>query len=91
MPTGGVPPISPPLPPLLYPLSCPSAPPPLLLQVARIARHRHLPTPIYKAAKLRRVQTDSERRKTQHRIAHSALGAFKLKPARKKKIVAELE
>lgn len=54
-------------------------------------RHRHLPTPIYKASKLRRVQTDSERRKTQHRIAHSAPGAVKVKPARKKKVVAEVE
>lgn len=62
-----------------------------LPEVARIVRHRHLPAPIYKAAKLRRVQQDSERRKTQHRIAHSAPGSVKLKPARKKKIVAELE
>lgn len=59
--------------------------------MARIVRHRHLPAPIYKAAKLRRAQTDSERRKTAHRIAHSAPGAVKVKPARKKKIVAELE
>ncbi|KAL4451264.1 hypothetical protein ABPG77_009336 [Micractinium sp. CCAP 211/92] len=62
-----------------------------LPEVARIVRHRHLPAPIYKAAKLRRTQIDSERRKTQHRIAHSAPGSVKVKPARKKKIVAELE
>ncbi len=62
-----------------------------LPEVARIVRHRHLPAPIYKAAKLRRVQQDSERRKTAHRIAHSAPGAVKLKPARKKKVVAEVE
>lgn len=54
-------------------------------------RHRHLPVPIYKASKLRRTQMDSERRKTQHRIAHSAPGSVALKPARKKKVVAELE
>ena len=62
-----------------------------LPEVARIVRHRHLPAPIYKAAKLRRTQQDSERRKTQHRVAHSGPGAVKLKPARKKKVVAELE
>ena len=60
-------------------------------EVARIVRHRHLPAPIYKAAKLRRVRQDSERRKTQHRVAHSAPGAVQLKPARKKKVVAEVE
>ena len=36
-------------------------------------------------------QIDSERRKTQNRIAHSAPGSVQLKPARKKKVVAELE
>ncbi|EFN52020.1 hypothetical protein CHLNCDRAFT_139585 [Chlorella variabilis] len=62
-----------------------------LPEVARVVRNRHLPAPIYKAAKLRRVQQDSERRKTQHRIAHSAPGSVKVKPARRKKVVAELE
>lgn len=62
-----------------------------LPEVARIVRHRHLPAPVYKAAKLRRVQQDSERRKTQHRIAHSAPGSVKIKAARKKKVVAEVE
>lgn len=60
-----------------------------LLQVKRIVRHRHLPAPIYKAAKLRRSMVDSERRKTANRIAHSAPGSVKVKPARKKKIVEE--
>ncbi len=43
------------------------------------------------ASKLRRDMTDAERRKTQNRIAHSTPGTVKVKPARKKKIVAELE
>jgi WD repeat and SOF domain-containing protein 1 len=34
---------------------------------------------------------DADRRKQQRRIAHSAPGAVKVKPERKKKIVAELE
>lgn len=34
---------------------------------------------------------DSERRKTQNRIAHSAPGSVKVKPARQKRIVSELE
>lgn len=46
-----------------------------LPEVARIVRHRHLPAPIYKAAKLRRTQIDAERRKTQHRIAHRSVRA----------------
>lgn len=69
----------------------PTSPPLISAEVARIVRHRHVPAPIYKAAKLRRTQMDSERRKTQHRIAHSAPGSVKVKPARKKKVVAELE
>jgi hypothetical protein len=38
---------------------------------------------------VRRIQVDSERRKTQNRIKHSAPGAVVVKPARKKKIVTE--
>lgn len=62
-----------------------------LPEVKRIIRHRHVPKAIYKAAKLRRQMTDAERKKTQNRVAHSAPGSVELKPARKKKIVAELE
>jgi WD repeat and SOF domain-containing protein 1 len=43
------------------------------------------------ASKLRRTVQDAERRKQQRRIQHSAPGAVKVKPERKKKIVAELE
>jgi hypothetical protein len=60
-------------------------------QVKKIIRHRNLPVPIYKAGKLRRTMLESERRKTSNRIAHSAPGSVTIKPARKKKIVAEME
>lgn len=60
-----------------------------LPEVKRIVRHRHLPAPIYKAGKLRRTMQDAERRRTQNRIAHSAPGSVKVKPARRKKVVEE--
>ncbi|KXZ47814.1 hypothetical protein GPECTOR_32g426 [Gonium pectorale] len=59
--------------------------------VKRIVRHRHLPTPIYKAAKMRRAVQDSDKRKLQRRIEHSAPGSIVVKPERKKKILAQLE
>jgi WD repeat and SOF domain-containing protein 1 len=34
---------------------------------------------------------ESERRRLQNRVKHSTPGAVKVKPARKKKLVAELE
>ena len=43
------------------------------------------------AAKLRRTMTEAEDRKQKRRIAHSKPGSIVVKPARKKKIVAELE
>lgn len=43
------------------------------------------------AAKLRRTMTEAEDRKQKNRIAHSRPGSVIIKPARKKKIVAELE
>jgi WD repeat and SOF domain-containing protein 1 len=62
-----------------------------LPEVKRITRHRHLPTPIYKAGKLRRTMMDADKRKERNRVTHSAPGSVVVKPARKKKIVAELE
>lgn len=62
-----------------------------LPEVKRIIRHRHLPTSIYKAKKLRRTMEDAESRRFKNRIAHSAPGAVPIKPARKKKIMKELE
>lgn len=43
------------------------------------------------ASKMRRIVQDSDKRKLQRRIQHSAPGAITVKPERKKKIVAELE
>lgn len=56
-----------------------------------IFRHRHLPKPIYKAAKLRRTVYDAERKREDRKRAHSAPGAVPHPPARKKRIVAEIE
>ena len=60
-------------------------------EIKRITRHRHLPGAIYKAAKLRRVVGEADKRKADRRVAHSAPGSIALKPERKKKIIAELE
>lgn len=62
-----------------------------LPEIGRITRHRHLPTSIYKAAKQRREIIDNDAKKERRRIAHSAPGSRVVKPARKKKIVAEQE
>lgn len=62
-----------------------------LPEVHRIARKRHVPKDIHKAAQLRRAMEESERRRLRNRIQHSAPGAVEVKPARKKKVVAEVE
>ena len=41
------------------------------------------------AAKLRRTMIDAESRRQERRIAHSAPGSIKVKPARRAKIVEE--
>lgn len=62
-------------------------------EIKRIQRHHHVPKAIHKAQKLRRVMTQSETRKKKHRVEHSAPGAEKkeFKPARRDRIVAEVE
>lgn len=60
-------------------------------EIQRIDRHRHLPKPIYKAAKLRRTVYDAEKKREDRKRSHSAAGAVPHLPARKKRIVAELE
>lgn len=62
-----------------------------LPEVRRIERHRRLPGAIVKAAKARRVQVDSEARKSRSRVRHSAPGTVVVKPERRRKIVAEVE
>lgn len=46
---------------------------------------------IYKASKTRRFMQDAEKRRLSNKIKHSAPGAVKVKPDRKKKIIAEVE
>ncbi|KAL8136731.1 hypothetical protein V2J09_002732 [Rumex salicifolius] len=60
-----------------------------LPEVKRIVRHRHLPKPIFKAASLRRIMNEAERRKEDRRRAHG--GASSSKPLRKKRILKEVE
>eukprot|EP00850_Spirogloea_muscicola_P001144 SM000004S15014 [mRNA] locus=s4:716811:720366:- [translate_table: standard] len=62
-----------------------------LPEIKRIDRHRHLPKPIYKVEKLRHTMRDAERAKDARRREHSAPGSVPHPPARKKRIVAELE
>ena len=60
-------------------------------EVKRIARHRHVPKAIHKAAALRREMEGSQRRKRDNTIKHSAHGSVQIKPARKERIVAVKE
>ncbi|KAK9798589.1 hypothetical protein WJX73_005000 [Symbiochloris irregularis] len=62
-----------------------------LPEIRRIERHRHLPAPLYKAARLRRTMIDADRRRQDRRIAHSAPGSVKIQPARKARIIEEQE
>ncbi|KAL3848821.1 hypothetical protein ACJIZ3_010703 [Penstemon smallii] len=62
-----------------------------LPEVKRIVRHRHLPRPIYKAASLRRIITDAERKKDERRRAHSAPGSMPKDSLRKRRIIKEIE
>ncbi|KAH7445269.1 hypothetical protein KP509_02G115500 [Ceratopteris richardii] len=62
-----------------------------LPEILRIGRHRHLPKPVYKAAKLRRTVYDAEKKREDRKRAHSAPGSVPHPPLRKKRIVAELE
>ncbi|XP_027341364.1 DDB1- and CUL4-associated factor 13 [Abrus precatorius] len=62
-----------------------------LPEVNRIARHRHLPKPIFKAAALMRVIADARKRKEEKRKAHSAPGSVTTQPLRKRRIIKEVE
>lgn len=62
-----------------------------LPEIKRIHRHRHLPAAIYKAKKLRRSMEDAASKRLHNKISHSAPGAVEIKPARKKKVISELE
>ncbi|KAL0354074.1 UNVERIFIED_CONTAM: DDB1- and CUL4-associated factor 13 [Sesamum angustifolium] len=62
-----------------------------LPEVKRIVRHRHLPKAIYKAASLRRIMTEAERKRTERRRAHSAPGSMPKEALRKRRIIKEVE
>jgi WD repeat and SOF domain-containing protein 1 len=62
-----------------------------LPEVGRIAREVRLPKAVMKAAKAARASADADTRKLRRRVSHSAPGSVEVKPARRKKIVAEVE
>jgi len=62
-----------------------------LPDVGRIVRETRLPRAVKKAHKAARAQVDAEARKLRRRVAHSAPGSVEVKPARRKKIVAQVE
>ena len=60
-------------------------------KVKRIARHRHLPKMVYKAAKEKRVMMAAQKRKRENIIKHSKPGAVKIVPERQKHVVRLVE
>ncbi|KAH9903485.1 WD40 repeat-like protein [Cubamyces lactineus] len=58
-------------------------------EVNKIARTRHLPKPVYKAAQLKRTMLDAQRVKEERRRKHSRAGENKPKAERKKVVIAE--
>lgn len=62
-----------------------------LPEIKRIKRHRNVPTAVHKASSLRRKMQESQRRKRQNVEAHSAPGSIKHTPARKERVLAQVE
>ncbi|KAF7303738.1 WD-REPEATS-REGION domain-containing protein [Mycena indigotica] len=58
-------------------------------QIGKVVRSRHVPKPIYQAAKLKRTMLDAERVKEERRRKHTRQGESKPKAERKKLVVAE--
>jgi DDB1- and CUL4-associated factor 13 len=61
-------------------------------EIRRIAKHRHVPKAIKKAAELERIQKDSERRKAENRRKHARPDSdeFNFVPERKKRVLSEM-
>ncbi len=57
-------------------------------KIKRILRHRHVPAPIYKGAKQKRDQVNSEKKKKKNVELHSKPGSIQHVPERKKNIVS---
>lgn len=62
-----------------------------LPEVKRIVRHRHLPRPVYTAARERRGKIEKASEREENRRAHSAPGSIPRVPLRKRKIIKEVE
>lgn len=56
-------------------------------EVKRILKHRHVPKLVYKEAKLKRIQLDSQKHKEENRRLHSKPGAVPKVPERQKHVV----
>lgn len=55
----------------------------------RAYRSRHIPRPVYQAAKLKRTMLEAQRVKEERRRKHTRAGEAKPKAERKKLVVAE--
>ncbi|KAM9307818.1 DDB1- and CUL4-associated factor 13 [Gastrophryne carolinensis] len=60
-------------------------------QIKRIARHRHLPKPIYSQMKELQIMREARRKKDLNRRKHSKEGAVPIVPEKKKHVVAVVE
>lgn len=58
-------------------------------EISRISRARHLPKPVYKAAKLKQTMIEAERVKEERRRKHTRVGESKPKAERKNVVLAE--
>ncbi|THH28640.1 hypothetical protein EUX98_g5545 [Antrodiella citrinella] len=59
------------------------------VQVSKVSRSRHIPKPVYKAAELKRVQTEAQRVKEERRRKHTRAGDSKPQAARKKVVITQ--
>ncbi|KAL4251025.1 DDB1- and CUL4-associated factor 13 [Abortiporus biennis] len=58
-------------------------------EVNRVARSRHIPKPVYKAAELKRTMLDARKVKEERRRKHTRAGDSKPKAERKKVVITE--
>lgn len=60
-------------------------------QVRRIARHRHVPKPVYRMAREKRIMLEAQRRKRRNVALHSKPGAVRETKEKRKNIVEVVE
>jgi WD repeat and SOF domain-containing protein 1 len=58
-----------------------------LPEIRRIAKHRHVPKPIYNAKNLKQVMSDSKKKHKDNEIKHSKPGRVQTEPAKKHNII----